>query len=187
MQHKIQLTMFGALLAGAALLSGANKPDSITQHDRIEVIGHFPLASGPIVQLTAGYHWRRNYLYVDHGPAKPITILDVTEAANPKVTGELDIPKPEANGNLTAVVGTAALVASPASTPTTQTVTIMSFADPEHPKVERQFEGVTALLKDPSRGLVYLADAEGLWVLHLEPADDVELQEQYQQYIFYYR
>lgn len=61
----------------------------------------------------------------------------------------------------------------------------MSFADPEHLRIERQFDGVTAMLKDPSRGLVYLANAEGLWVFRMEPATDIELEEQCRQYILY--
>ena len=42
----------------------------------------------------------------------------------------------------------------------------------------RQFSGVTSMLKDTSRGLVYLANAEGLWVLRLDPAADAELQKE---------
>ena len=187
MRNTVQLVIFGAvLLTGAPLVAAADKHVPASAPDRIEVIGHLPLSDGPVVHLTLGDHWRRNYLYVDHGSTKPVAILDVTDAAAPKSAGQLDIPRPEAGGNLSAVVGTAALIASPPSAPAAQTMTIMSFADSEHPKIERQFDGVTAIVKDLPRGLVYLADANGLWVLHMQEAADVELQEQYRNYVLYY-
>jgi hypothetical protein len=186
MRSTVKAVIFGTLLwAGTPFLAAATKHAKVPEPDRIVVIGHLPLSGGPIVQLTVGDHWRRNYLYVDHGAARPITILDVTDATTPKATGELDIPIQESNGNLDAVVGTAALVASAPPLPLKQTVTIMSFADPEHPTVERQFEGVTAMVKDLPRGLVYLADAGGLWVLELKSAPDTELDEQYRKYLLY--
>jgi hypothetical protein len=188
MRNNTQLVIFGALLwMGTPFLTAANRPSTAPEPDRISVIAHVPPVDGPIVRLTLGDHWRRNYLYVDHGSAKPVAVFDVTNAAAPKSAGQLEIPRQEANGSLSAVVGTAALVTvpAPAPAPTKQTVTIMSFADPEHPKIERQFTGVTAMVKDLPRGLVYLADTDGLWVLHMEPATDAELQEQYRNFILY--
>jgi hypothetical protein len=103
--------------------------------------------------------------------------------------GELDAPKQEAGGKLTAVVGTAALLTSAPSAPTeqttTQTVTVLSFADTEHPSVARQFPGVTSMLKDDSRGLIYLAGSDGLWVLRMEPARDTQLEKEYAHYVIY--
>jgi hypothetical protein len=186
MRNNTQLLIFGAFLwMGTPFLTAANGRSSAPEPDRISVIAHVPLSDGPIVRLTLGDHWRRNYLYVDRGSAKPVAVFDVTNAAAPKSAGQLEIPSQ--NGSLSAVVGTAALVAVPAAAPapTKQTVTIMSFADPEHPKIERQFTGVTAMVKDLPRGLAYLADGDGLWVLHMEPARDAELQEQYRNFILY--
>jgi len=79
---------------------------------------------------------------------------------------QLDVPKQEAGGSLNTIVGIAALIASPAAPtrqPMKQTVTVLSFADPEHPAVARQFSGVTSMLKDTSRGLIYLVNSDGLW------------------------
>lgn len=191
------LAVLGAvLLAGAPLAAARNNSNSAAsaanaRPDRIDVIAHMPLSGGPVLQLTAGDHWRRDYLYLEQG--RGVSILDVTNAAAPKPAGTLDVPPPEANGSLTAVVGTAALVttsanlAAPAqaSALPPRTVSIMSFTDPEHPKVEQQFNGVTAILKDPSRGLVYLTNAEGLWVLKMDPARDRELEQEYDRYILY--
>lgn len=84
-------------------------------------------------------------------------------------------------------MGTAELVTSspPGATPEKQTVTVLSFADPEHPSVVRQFSGVTAMVNDDARGLIYLADSGGLRVLRAEPATDVELEREYVEYVLY--
>lgn len=176
-----------SLLVGAPSLGAAEKRGLAT--DQIGVIAHYPLSGGPVNQLATATHWQKNYLYVDQGAAGPVTILDVTNATAPTAAGELDIPKQEASGNLTPVVGTAALIASSASVPTQQrtkqTVTIPSFADPQHPTVARQFLGVTSMLKDMSRGLIYLANSDGLWVLRVHPATDMQLEKQFEQRILY--
>ena len=178
-----------SLLIGAPRLSAAAKGGSTPRDpDRIDVIAHFPLSAGIVTQLTTGTHWRKYYLYVDHGPAGPVTVLDVTNPAAPVSAGQLDVPKQEAGGKLSTIVGSAALITSP-SEPTeqsiNQTVTILSFADPEHPAVARQFLGVTSMLKDTSRGLIYLVNSDGLWVLRVEPAADIELQKKYEHYVLY--
>lgn len=52
----------------------------------------------------------------------------------------------------------------------TETVKILDLSDPAHPKVLQTFTGVTSILQDPSRGLIYLANSDGLWNLnHARP------------------
>lgn len=175
------------LLLSAPFLATAHSSRTTPEPDRIDVIAQVPLPGGPVAQLTSGTHWRRDYLYADHGSHSAVTVLDVTNPAAPAVVRQLDIPKQESGGDLRAVVGTAALISSSPATPTRQTVTIMSFADPEKPKVVQQFSGVTSTLKDTSRGLIYLVNPEGLWILRMEPATDVELQKEYDNYVRYNR
>jgi hypothetical protein len=172
-------------LSGVSLLA-RNKGELPSDSDRIAGIAHVPLSGDPVIQLTLGVHWRRNYLYLDHRRG-PVTVLDVTDPKVPTKTGTVDISNQEGNGNLSAVVGTAVVVVSSASTPAPQTVTILSLADTEHPKVAQQFSGVTSMLQDGSRGLIYLTNPEGLWVLRMEPATDVALEKEYDNYIRYNR
>jgi hypothetical protein len=40
-----------------------------------------------------------------------------------------------------------------------------------------------SLLKDTSRGLIYLVNSDGLWVLRVESAADIELQKEYGHYV----
>jgi len=99
-------------------------------------------------------------LYLDRGASAPVAILDVTNPSAPAAAGQLDLPAQEANGRLSTVVGNAALIAqSPAA--------------------------VAQPLQDASRGLVYLANSDGLWVLQLEPARDIAAQKAYEDYVLY--
>jgi hypothetical protein len=174
--YRVYWTILGAgLLVGAPGLSAARKSTATPPvPGRIDVIAHFPLAGGPVTELTIGTHWQRKYLYADHGGAGPVDILDVTNPAAPAAAGVLHVPAQEAGGSLSAVVGTAALITSspPASTErAAQTVTVTSFADPERPAVARQFPGITSMARDDSRGLIYLAGSDGLWVILAPGAD----------------
>jgi hypothetical protein len=178
------LIMFGVAVSATTPFEAlAKEHASEPEADGIKVIAHRPVAGGPVLHLTMANHWRRTYLYLDQGGASPISILDVTNPATPKEMGQLDIPKGEADGDLSAVVGTVALLASPAAATPPQTVTIVNFADQEHPRVERQFAGVTAIVKQGE--FVYLANGDGLWVLQLVPARDAELEAEYEKYVLY--
>lgn len=165
------MIVFGVtLLIGAPVTAAEKASSALPVPDRIEVIAHVPLSHGVVTELTIGSHWGKDYLYVDHGPAAPVTILNVTNPAAPAGAGELDVPKQEAGGDLSTVAGNAALIASSSSAPTqptlNQTVTVLSFADPEHPTVVRQFSGVNSMLKDTQRGLPAPDIQQDQWYLH---------------------
>ena len=182
------MVLCAGLLVGAPGL-WAGKSGSAPSADCIEVIAHFPLSGAAVTQLTAGTHWQKDYLYLDHGALAPVTILDVTNPVAPVTAGQFDVPAQEANGRLSTVVGSAVLIAqssSPVVQPAIpQTISVLSFADPEDPSVARQFPGVTAMLKDPGQRLVYLVNSDGLWVLRLEPATDMAAQKAYEDYVLY--
>ena len=180
MQRPGWLLVTAAVLVACPLF-GAKDHDA----DRINVIAHLPASSSPVMALTLGTHWQHNYLYVDHADGSPVTILDVTNPAEPVVTGQLELPKQDANASLGTVVGNAVLVTSAPLAAKVQTVTILSFTDPERPTVVRQFSGVTSMIRDRSRGLTYLANPEGIWVLRAGSATNVALNRQYENYVLY--
>jgi hypothetical protein len=181
----------GVKVLGIVLLSSfycfavAEKPQPA---DRISVIGHVQLR-GTATELAVASHWRKDFLYVIYGPKGPVTVFDVTNPAAPVAASQLEVPKQAVGGEVNAIVGTAAVVTTTpneAAVPVkTRTVTVLSFADPERPVVTRQFSGVTAILKDPHRGLIYLTNGEGLWLLQGQPGADKELEQEYDHYVLY--
>ena len=114
-------------------------------------------------------------------------MIDVTKADRPAVLAEIPAA-PGGSDSLTVVAGTAALVTSapaPAAAPATQTMRIMDFSDPQHPKVTREFAGVTATSRDDRRGLIFVANAEGIWILRQHLAVDPEVEKAYGNYVIY--
>jgi hypothetical protein len=192
MKLKVQAfsVMFGVALLGASTgtMAAADRTNGAAKTDRIEVIAHYPLSGTPITGFVAASHWNRSFLYLERGTATPATILDVTNPSAPAAAGQLDVPAQAEGANLETVIGSAALVTSSpeAQKPMApETVTVLSFSDPDHPRVSRQFAGVTAIYKDEPRGLVYLANADGLWVLRLQPAPNVAAEKAYLNHVLY--
>jgi hypothetical protein len=131
-------------------------------------------------------HYSRTYLYLEHA-SHALTLVDVTDPKHPAILANLDLPANESGSILTAA-GDAALVSSepaPAAPAHSQTMSIVSFADPAHPQTVKQFTNVTCTAQDNHRGLIFVANGEGLWILHNNPAEDPEVQECYAHEVLY--
>jgi hypothetical protein len=48
---------------------------------------------------------------------------------------------------------------------TTESVRVLDLSDPKNPKTLQTFAGVTSILADDGRKLIYIANGEGLWIL----------------------
>jgi hypothetical protein len=157
--------------------------------DEIEVVGHIPLTNAPVRRFLTTQHYSSYYLYVEYAAGKSVTLIDVTKATQPFVLADVSYPSNGGSASLFSVAGTAALVTeeggavAPASAP--QTIRIMDFSDALHPKVAGEFAGVTAICRDERRGLIYVANAEGIWVLHQSFAEDPEAEKAYAHHVLY--
>jgi hypothetical protein len=181
-----------AIFSASGLYAKDKHPKADPQ-DAIEVVGHIPLTSGPVRRFLATQHYSSYYLYAEHEGGKTVTLIDVTKASRPTVLAEVAYPASanSASGDspsLSVVAGTAALVTSgpqPAAQPLPQTMRLMDFSDPQHPKVTREFTGITAMDRDDHRGLIFLANADGIWILHQALAEDPEIERAYDYYVTY--
>ena len=64
--------------------------------DAIKVVGHIPLAGGPITRFVCTQHYSSDYLYAEHGAGKDITLIDVTKTEQPSVLANVpDAPDGE--------------------------------------------------------------------------------------------
>jgi hypothetical protein len=157
--------------------------------DTIEVTGHIPLAGGPVTRFLSTQHYSSYYLYAEHGSGAGVTLIDVTKAAKPAVLSEVAYAPAGGSDSLLVVAGTAALVnsepgaASAAAAP--QTLRIMDFSDPKNPKVAREFTGVTAIGRSDARGLIFVANGDGIWILQQHLAQDPEAEKAYLNYVMY--
>jgi hypothetical protein len=157
--------------------------------DEIEVVGHIPLTDGPVKRFFTTQHYSSYYLYAEHEAGTNLTLVDVTKTNHPFVLADVAYAPNNTSANLAVVAGTAALVtneaitSAPSSVP--QTIRIMDFSDPQNPKVAREFVGVTAMSRDDRRGLIFVANTEGIWILRQHLAEDPEVEKAYAHYVLY--
>jgi len=188
--------LLGGLAAGGAAAQAKDKtakaPPAVPK-DEIQVVGHVPLLGGPVTKFQSTQHYSSYYLYAEHDGGKSVTLIDVTKAAKPSVLTDVSYSASGGFDGLLVVAGTAALVNSEPATPavttpqTPQTLKIMDFSDPQHPKVDREFTGVTAIGRMDSRGLIFVANGDGIWILQQHLAEDPAMEKAYAEYVMYNR
>ncbi|HEY3742293.1 MAG TPA: hypothetical protein VGL53_20725 [Bryobacteraceae bacterium] len=191
--HKRILVSTCALLLASAVADARDKKvkdQPKDPQDQIEVVGHIALTNGPVKRFVTTQHYSSYYLYAENETGKNVTLIDVTRVTRPAVLGDVALPATGGAESLYAVTGTAALVtegengaALNAQRP--RTIRILNFADPLHPQVTREFTGVTATSRDERRGLIFVANGEGIWILHQAFAEDPEVEKAYAHHVVY--
>jgi hypothetical protein len=158
-----------------------------TPQDSIEVVAHLPSTSGAVRRFLTTDHYSSHYLYAEHDSGSSVTLIDVTRPSQPAVLAEVAYPAAGTADTLVVVSGTAAMVTSSGASQSLapQTIRILDFSDPQHPKLAKEFTGVTAINRDDRRGLIFLANAEGVWILHQNRADDPEVEKAYAHHVIY--
>jgi hypothetical protein len=184
------LSLLGAAAFPVAARAKSKKGKSPAgdPQDSIEVVGHIPASSGPVTRFLTTQHYSSYYLYAEHESGQGVTLIDVTHADHPSVLASMPSALSGGANTLTVVAGTAALVANTPASPApsaSQTLRIMDFSDPQHPRVTREFSSVTATIRDDRRGLIFVANPAGIWILQQHLAEDPEVEKAYANYVVY--
>ena len=152
-------------------VSANNKPTEVPA----KVIAHLALKEAPGNEMLLQSKGDKQYLYVQKASKQGFTLIDVTKPVLPTLVNQSDKSGDAAAGKLEIVGPDVGLAEVPDknskgvirnSDSPTETVRILDLSDPAHPKVLQTFTGVTSILQDPSRGLIYLANNDGLWILN---------------------
>jgi len=164
--------IFSAAFAVVSLpsLAGNTKPTEVPA----KVIAHLPLQEAPGSEMLLQKRGDKEYLYVQKASKKGFLVIDV---GNPSLPGIVRVNAPSNQATAGSLemagpdVGLAQIpeknskgVIRSAENPT-ETVKILDLSDPTSPKVLQTFAGVTSLLSDAGRGLIYLTNNDGLWIL----------------------
>ncbi|MGB7434908.1 MAG: hypothetical protein WBR26_11320 [Candidatus Acidiferrum sp.] len=140
-----------------------------------KVIAHLSLEDGPGTQMLLQSKDDKKYLYVQKASKDGFTIVDVTTPQHPTVVRTSAATSSATAGKLEMAGSGLALAVVPDKNAKgvlhntdnpTQTVNILDMSDPTHPKVIQTFKHVTSILQDPGRGLIFLANNDGLWILN---------------------
>jgi hypothetical protein len=189
----LEQVLLGAVLALLLLpattfarVAGENK--QATAADSIDVIGHLALANASVTSLKTSEHWRRQFLQLQDSTHRMLTLVDVTDATHPAIVKQLHLPTEPGDCTLAVMVGDVGLLTgTDTRLPETRmsSVSVVSFADPDHPATVRKFSNVSAFRTDEGRGLIYVVNQDGLWILREKPAPDKELEREYAQSVLY--
>jgi hypothetical protein len=183
-KHFFLVIFLGLILPATMPAKLKNKhPKQESPQDQIQVVAHLAL-TGRVNHFLMTKHYSRDYLYIEYEAGKTVALIDTTNPEHPAVLADVAYPPNTNSDALLTVTGNAALVMDgPAPSQgfnPCRTIRIMSFADPAHPTVQKEFQKVSAMAHDDRRGLIFLANAEGLWILQQHFAIDPVAEAQWE-------
>jgi len=163
--------------AAAVVVVSATRMSANTKATEVpaKVIAHLALKDAPGSEMLLQTKGDKHYLYVQKASKQGFTVIDVTRPVLPSLVnqtaqssdataGKLDIVGPDVGLAEVPDKNSKGVIRNTESP--TETVKVLDLSDPAHPKVLQTFTGVTSILQDPSRGLIYLANNDGLWILN---------------------
>jgi len=170
------LGFVGAGLAAAIIVLPGTRISANTKPTEVpaKVIAHLALKDAPGSEMLLQNKGDKQYLYVQKASKQGFTVIDVTKPVLPTLVnhgaqssdataGKLEIVGPDVGLAEVPDKNSKGVIRN--SDSPTETVKILDLSDPAHPKVLQTFTGVTSILQDPNRALIYLANNDGLWIL----------------------
>jgi len=156
-----------------ALGSASEQPEPKPTDVPATVIAHLPLPQATGSQMLLQKDNAKQYLYVQQAGKQGFMIVDVSRPEKPSLLKRTAESNQSTAGNLQMVSPEVAIAEAPEKTPTTltsqnrptETVRVLDLSDPRNPKTLETFNKVTSFLPDGGRGLIYLTNNEGLWIL----------------------
>ena len=164
------VTVLAILICSLALTTTpllAQAPDSNGQS--AVIIAHVPLSGPSATQMLLQKQGARLFLYADQGDKQGVAVVDVTNPGHPSVVDRATWPGRTADGQVQ-TIGSGLAISEQAEgalsrRPVSQTLNILDITDPQHPQVLQTFSGVTSVLPDAGRNLIFIANGEGLWIV----------------------
>jgi hypothetical protein len=165
------------VLVGAFLLplcAGASTGDLYPSYTT-KIVAHVVLSAKPTRQMFLQQEGRKAYLYVRQASQQGYTVFDVTKPEQPKLLNQIS------QGNLTILDSGLAISETPDVARSSSSVNnagrnqgggrnaelvrVLDVSDPVHPKTIKTFDGVTSIVRDDARSLIYVANGDGIWIL----------------------
>lgn len=176
---RIRTITFVVLAVGALLSTPgavASDSDSYPSYLPARVIAHL-LLSGGARQMFSQQEGNKQFLFVQQSPQQGVTVIDITKPERPKVINQVSLenltmvsfglaifetPKNSATGSASLGDGNAE---GPRGSGVLESVRVLDVSDPASPRTVRNFDGVTSILQDSARNLLYVANADGIWIV----------------------
>ena len=170
------------LLALLALMapSAVAKPRSKPAEPLVSVAAHIALPGPAATKMLVQERGNQHFLLIEQDSKEGFTVVDVTKPNQAKIIKQVAWPNQASNGKLQLIKAGLVLSATPeknenAESRPTESLSLLDLRDPANPQTLQGFKGVTAVLQDENRGLLYITNPEGLWILKYKqeeaPAD----------------
>lgn len=177
MKHSPATLMISALAIASQLQ--AKDPHKSAPSASPEIVGHVTLNAETTQQMfTRRDNKGRLYLYSLGAAGQAISVIDITDATHPALVSQVAYSGPTGAGNVQPLGMNTELVevpdqsAIPAVPQPAKNIALVDISNPAAPRVTLRFAGVTAVARDDSRSLLFIANHEGIWVVrHYEPPD----------------
>ena len=132
------------------------KPNSGKAADKpANVVAHIQLSGGPVTRMLLVKKTGKEYLLLGLDSPTSITILDVTKPDQPRTIDTTSGATGAPSAEVKLIADTLTLFGS------SDAGTVSS----SNSKEMRSFSGVTASMKDKTRGLIYVTNGDGLWII----------------------
>jgi hypothetical protein len=166
----VRLALVAALITSTGSTMAANtKPSDLPA----KVIAHLKLPEAPGSEMLLQTTENKRYVYIQKAAHQGFMIIDVTKPTVPSLVnqgasgseataGQLEMVGPDVG--LAEVSEKNSKGSTRADNPA-ETISILDLSDPQHPRVIQTFTGVISKAQDSPRGLIFLADHDGLWIL----------------------
>lgn len=157
-----------ATLLVASVLAYAKSPDQPSETRSVRVVSHLAVPGTPASEMALQKENGREYLYLVRNSGRGFTVVDVTRPDDPNLVKKVDLPAGrtvnfEMLGTTMGLAEESNRASHPASQP--ESVQLFDLSDPANPRSVRTFNGVTSVLAEDGRNLVYIANSNGLWIL----------------------
>lgn len=160
--------------------AGASAGDSYQSYSQGKLIAHLPMPGGGARQMFLRHQGKVQYLYVQRSSQQGFTVIDVTKPERPKLVRRVPIETVTVMGSGLVVTETPDKSATTSYPPgnvqgargddtVPESVRVLDVSNPAHPQTMRTSGGVTSVLADDARGLIYVVNSEGIWILSPQP------------------
>jgi len=174
--HKVSVQKLASAALALLTLFVARAPGAMAKprpaKQPATVIGHLLLAGAAVRQMFVEERGSKQYLYIEQASQEGFVIIDVTKPSQPKFIQQVAWPNQASAGKLQMIgVGLALAIAADGEAGRlgrdypTQSVKVLDLTDPANPQTLQSFSGVTSMVADDGRDLIYIANSEGLWIL----------------------
>ena len=165
------LFVLGALLSST--LANASAAD-INPYSQAKVVAHSSLSGAVATQMFLRQEGKARYLYLQRSSQQGFTVINVTQPERPKLVSRVPLETRTIMGSGLVITETPDLSATVRASGATgngdgnlvpESIHVLEVSNSEHSRTVQTFNGVTGILQDSARNLIYVVSGDGVWIL----------------------